>query len=167
MIYNLRDKGEFTMTASIVVFGAAQSCIGEAVTRLLASSGSRVIGTYEPDDAETAARLTDELEGSVELHEVDHSSRQSLASFIEKVSDRLTGIVFAQMYFNLEDPDQFDFELWERSLSVNLTGPNFALHALKGRLDPDASVVVVTSTEAFIGSFGASAYAATKAAIHN
>jgi 3-oxoacyl-[acyl-carrier protein] reductase len=34
-------------------------------------------------------------------------------------------------------------------------------------LSDGASFVVVTSTEGFIGSFGASAYAATKAAIHN
>ena len=32
---------------------------------------------------------------------------------------------------------------------------------------PGSSIVIITSTEAYRGSYGASAYAATKAAIHN
>jgi NAD(P)-dependent dehydrogenase (short-subunit alcohol dehydrogenase family) len=57
--------------------------------------------------------------------------------------------------------------VWERSLAVNLTAPVFLFHRLAGRFADDASVVTVTSTEGFVGSHGASAYAATKAAAHN
>jgi NAD(P)-dependent dehydrogenase (short-subunit alcohol dehydrogenase family) len=67
----------------------------------------------------------------------------------------------------MEDPDNFDHDTWERSLAVNLTAPNYLVRELQSRLEEGASIVTITSTEGFIGSFGASAYAATKAAIHN
>jgi NAD(P)-dependent dehydrogenase (short-subunit alcohol dehydrogenase family) len=75
--------------------------------------------------------------------------------------------VNAQFFFAMEDPMHFDHELWGKSLAVNLTAPNVMTHALAAKFADGASVVTLTSTEGFIGSFGASAYAATKAAIHN
>ena len=61
----------------------------------------------------------------------------------------------------------FDFAQWDRSIAVNLTAPVFLFHGLGDRLAESARVVTVTSTEGFVGSFGAAAYAASKAAIHN
>jgi NAD(P)-dependent dehydrogenase (short-subunit alcohol dehydrogenase family) len=77
----------------------------------------------------------------------------------------LSALVNAQFYFAMEDPTHFEFSLWDRSLAVNLTAPAYLFHRL--RFVADASVITVTSTEGFTGSFGASAYAATKAAVHN
>ena len=75
--------------------------------------------------------------------------------------------VNAQMFFNMEDQLSFDHETWNQSLYVNLTMPNRMFRRLFNSFENGASVVLVSSTEAFMGSFGASAYAATKAAAHN
>jgi len=152
-----------------VITGAAKPGYGEAITRLLLDQGFSVVGTYDPEDAENAATLQSALKTTDQLRLVatDHADRNSLRSFIDSINTPISGIVHAQFFFAMEDPVNFDHVLWDRSLAINLTAPNFITHELKDRLLDGGSIVVVTSTEGFIGSFGASAYAATKAAMHN
>ena len=154
---------------TFIVTGAAKPGFGEAITRKLVQQGIAVIGTYESENVGEAKRLESEFAQSdlLRLVVVDHSSRQSLHSFVQSVEGVINGIVHAQFFFDMEDPDHFDHDLWDRSLAVNLTAPNFLTHELKSKIQEGGSVVVITSTEGFIGSFGASSYAATKAAIHN
>jgi len=64
-------------------------------------------------------------------------------------------------------PDSFDHAVWDKSLAINLTAPNYLIHELKGQMNTGGSIVIITSTEGFRGSYGASSYAATKAAVHN
>jgi len=152
-----------------VISGAATDGIGTAITGRFLADGFHVIGSYEADDVEKAEALSREFPDRLDLVEVDHSSRESLGQFVQLVlrNQEISALVNAQFYFAMEDPNDFDHALWDRSLAVNLSAPNFLFHALKARLIEGASVVTVTSTEAFVGSFGASAYACTKAAIHN
>jgi NAD(P)-dependent dehydrogenase (short-subunit alcohol dehydrogenase family) len=155
------------MTNAILVTGAARSGIGEAITRNLLNSGRRVIGTYDSEDAESASKLKRDAGNAVALHAVDHSSVSSLSDLVAAIDEPLDGLVYAEMFFNMENIDHIDFDLWQKSIFVNLSAPNYLIHMLKPTLAQDASIVIVTSTEAFIGSFGASAYGASKAAIHN
>jgi NAD(P)-dependent dehydrogenase (short-subunit alcohol dehydrogenase family) len=155
------------MVQKILVCGAAVPGIGEAITRLLISSGEKVLGTFESEDGENAEKLRHELGEALELVKVDHASLESLQGFSKESDADIRGVVFAQMYFNMEDQEDFDFDLWKKSIDVNLTAPNFIIRSFQDRLVEGSSVVVVTSTEAFIGSFGASAYSASKAALHN
>lgn len=151
-----------------VLTGAASDGYGQATLRRLIADGYAVIGSYDADDAEVAQELSAELPLAT-LLAVDHGDRTSLAGFLEAVPDGtpVNALVNGQFYFSMEDPAAFDFEAWDRSLAVNLTAPAYLFHKLRGRFAEGASVVTVTSTEGFVGSFGASAYAATKAAIHN
>ena len=157
--------------AIAIVTGAATSGYGAAITRQLLSDGYQVIGSFASEDRIAAEALQAEIGKSDMLHliEVDHADRRSLDALIGALSDdaKVHSLVNAQFYFSMEDPDDFDFSSWDRSLAVNLTAPNYLFHKLRPRFIEGASVVTVTSTEGFIGSFGASAYAATKAAIHN
>lgn len=157
-----------TRPALAVLTGAASDGIGTAILRRLAADGYRVIGSYEADDAANAEALAGELQG-VTLIEVDHADRAALDLLIAEVpeGEPVDALVNAQFYFEMEDPDAFDFAIWDRSLAVNLTAPAYLFHRLQDRLADGAGVVTVTSTEGFVGSYGASAYAATKAAIHN
>lgn len=155
------------MKKTIVVTGAAKPGIGVAITKLFALTGNTIIGTYDAEYAEEAALLSKQF-ANLTLYEVDHSSRSELQNFVDKVKAyKIDAIINAVMYFNMETLSDFDFDLWDKSLAVNLTCPNFIVNSLRDSLVEGASVVTVTSTEAFIGSFGASAYASTKAAIHN
>ena len=150
-----------------VVTGAVKHGIGEAVTRRLLAEGNIVVGTYEKDLEKEAISMRGEFP-SLTLAEVDHSSRQSLLSFTSGLSgEELNGLVNVEMFFAMEDVENFDHDLWDKSLAINLSAPNILAHELKSKLTNGSSIVTVTSTEAFIGSFGASAYAATKAAVHN
>lgn len=151
-----------------VLTGAASDGIGTAVLKRLAKDGYRVIGSYERSDRKAAATLQQEFP-SVTLLEVDHADRESLQQLIAAIpkADRVSALVNAQFYFAMENPNNFDFGLWDKSLAVNLTAPAFLFHKCRTLFSDSASVVTITSTEGFVGSFGASAYAATKAAVHN
>lgn len=150
-----------------VVLGACRPGIGEAVARRLIKDGYTVYGSYEKEYAENTKAVTD-LGDKIILKEVDHSNFHSLDSFISTVPfQQIDALVVAEFFFALENPQDFNPSLWQKSLMVNLTAPNYVYHKFKSHFGNGSSFVVITSTEGFIGSFGASAYAATKAAIHN
>jgi 3-oxoacyl-[acyl-carrier protein] reductase len=151
---------------TFVVTGAAKPGYGEAITRRLIAEGHQVLGTCSAQHAEAAESLCATLP-SVSIRKIDHTDRRSLSDFVSAAPSELLGLVHAEMFFEMERPERFDHALWDRSLAVNLSAPNFLTMELQHKLRDGASVVTVTSTEGFTGSFGASAYAATKAAIHN
>lgn len=161
--------------STVVVTGAVTPGIGEEVTRRLLTK-YRVIGTYGAGDKERAQELREDLRklGDCELVQVDLWDRTDLERFVARLSQevldnkwQIHALVNAEYYFNPENPDDFDHEKWDRSLAVNLTAPNFLVRELSVHLADRGAIVTVTSTEAFAGSYGASAYAASKAAIHN
>ncbi len=152
----------------VVVVGAAKTGYAESITRKLISEGYSVIGTFDKEYADNAKKMQEEFPSEVlSLQQVDLSSRDELAAFVKSVKGSLSGMIFAQFFFYMEDPDQFDHFAWDKSLAINLTAPNYLVHELKKQMVPGSSIVILTSTEAYRGSYGASAYAATKAAIHN
>lgn len=154
-----------------IVTGAATSGIGTAITRRLLTDGFAIIGSFEPPDRPLAEALQKSVgtDASLSLLEVDHTNRRSLDELVSAIpaDKQVSGLVNAQFYFAMENPEHFDFALWDRSLAVNLTAPNYLYHKLRRRFKNGGSIVTITSTEGFVGSFGASAYASTKAAIHN
>jgi 3-oxoacyl-[acyl-carrier protein] reductase len=155
------------MTKSILVCGAINKGIGSAIARDLLAEGVDVIATYDQHHADEVKEFS-KRNNRVRLFEVDYADRKDLLSLANKIpQSTLDGIVFAEMFFAMENPSAFDHELWDKSLAINLTAPNVLIHALSEKMRGGASVVIVTSTEAFIGSYGASAYAASKAAVHN
>jgi NAD(P)-dependent dehydrogenase (short-subunit alcohol dehydrogenase family) len=151
----------------LVVVGAAKPGIGRAVTRRLLAEGKQVIGTFEPGDEEHATQLRQDFGNRITLTQVDPTQRQELIAFLSSVKGPVAGVAFCQFLFDIENPSAFDYALWDRSLEVNLSAPNVTAHELRGKFEEGASFVIVTSTEGFIGSFGASAYACCKAAVHN
>jgi NAD(P)-dependent dehydrogenase (short-subunit alcohol dehydrogenase family) len=154
------------MKRTCVVVGALKPGIGIAVTKRLLSDGWQIIGSYDAELSDAAQDFSGN--GGIELHLVDHGNRASLEAFVRACDGRsIDGFVNVHMFFNMENPEDIDFDEFEKSVFVNLVMPNFLISKLKARFSDGASVMVITSTEAFIGSFGASAYAATKAAVHN
>ncbi len=136
---------------AIVVTGAIREGIGEAITRKLIAEGYFVYGSFELEERERASAIQREL-GNLSLYEVDHSSRTSLSKFLDCLPPGpVRGLVNAAFFFQMENLENFDFDTWDRSLAVNLSAPNFLIHALKGRFVEGTSIVNITSTEAFIG----------------
>lgn len=150
-----------------VVTGATSPGYGRAITERLVNLDYRVIGTYQSDDKEAAIAFGKPLK-DLEIYEVNLDSRKEMSEFVKRLAGvKIDLLVHGQIFFAMEDPDNFDHTLWDKSIAINLTAPNYLIHELKAQMVDGASIITVTSTEAFIGSFGASAYAATKAAIHN
>jgi NAD(P)-dependent dehydrogenase (short-subunit alcohol dehydrogenase family) len=151
-----------------VVVGAAKPGYAESITRKLIQNGYSVIGTYDAEHSENALKLKSEFSSDkLTLSQVDLASREELSSFVESVDGQIEGMIFAQFYFSMENPNNFNHAIWDKSIAINLTAPNYLVHELKEQMNSGSSIVVITSTEGFRGSYGASAYAATKAAIHN
>jgi NAD(P)-dependent dehydrogenase (short-subunit alcohol dehydrogenase family) len=90
-----------------------------------------------------------------------------MKTFISKLPPFIDGVVIAQMFFDIGDAGIFSDLEWNQCLAINLTMPHFLSVSLAPRVNSGGGFVTVTSTEGFIGSFGAAGYAATKAAIHN
>lgn len=152
----------------VIIIGAAKPGYSEAITRKMISNGVFVIGTFDKEYSDNAQILATEFKtDKLTLQEVDLASRDSMNSFINSVMSNFDGLVFAQFFFDMENPDKFDHNIWDKSLAVNLTAPNYLIHELKDKMNNDSSNIIITSTEAYRGSYGASAYSATKAAIHN
>lgn len=153
---------------SVIIIGAAKTGYAESITRKVIDKGYSVIGTFDNEYKENAQKLSEEFASDkLKLYEVDLSERGELEEFVQKVDGSIDGFIFAQFFFAMEKPFEFDHSIWDKSIAINLTAPNFLIHELKGKMKKGSSVVVITSTEGFRGSYGASAYAATKAAIHN
>ncbi len=151
-----------------IVVGAAKPGYAEFITRKLIQNGYSVVGTYDAEYSENAAKLKSEFSSDkLSLSQVNLASRDELNSFVKSVDGQIEGMIFAQFYFDMENPNHFDHAIWDKSIAVNLTAPNYLVHELKERMNIGSSIVIITSTEGFRGSYGASAYAATKAAIHN
>ncbi len=171
--YALTTDGSYQNSVDVMkkylVTGAFQEGIALAVTQmLLRDPDAFVIGTYEKELSDGARNLLSQHAPRIRAVEVSHDDEKSLNAFCETMlSENLTGYVNCQMFFNIENPKSIDFRLWKKSIFVNLTMPMLVTSRLQSNLEDNASIVFLTSTEAFRGSFGASAYAATKAALHN
>ncbi len=149
-----------------LVIGGLLPGIGEAVTRDLLAHGHSVVVTKEP--GAVVPSFSEDHSRRLTILDVDHSSLPALERLCAGLADTaFTGLVNAQMFFHVEQQEPFDVEEWQKSLFVNLTMPTVVFRRLQSSLSAGASVVLISSTEAFQGSFGASAYAATKAATHN
>ena len=149
-----------------LVIGGLLPGIGEAITRDLLAHGHSVVVTKEPDAAVPKFK-SDDLRRLAVL-DVDHSSLPELERLCAGLAGTaFTGLVNAHMFFHVEKQEPFDVEQWQQSLFINLTMPTVVFRRLQPSLATGSSVVLISSTEAFQGSFGASAYAATKAATHN
>ncbi len=152
----------------VIIIGAVKPGYAEALSRRMIKEGISVIGTFDKEYAENAIKMTKEFSNDVlTLKQVDVSSISALKEFVNSVDETIDGLIYAQFFFDIENPDEFDHKIWDKSIAINLTAPNYLVHELKTKMNNGGSIVIITSTEGFRGSYGASAYAATKAGIHN
>lgn len=154
----------------IVVTGASVPGYGQSITRTLLASGHSVIGTHPSEEASAAREFEEQLKSDdLRLYPLDLSSRGELDNLLNAVGEEpLSGLVLAQFFWNMEDPDNFDFEAWDASIASNLTATNYLIRRLTRNLEAaHGSVVVITSTEGLTGNFGSTAYAAARAGQNN
>jgi len=147
------------MNKIAVVVGASKQGIGAACRGRFTQDGYQVIGIFD-DNA------TDSPAPSAEMRGVNYKDYDAVSALLSEIG-AVSVLVYADFEFEMENPANFDPEEWERLAFANLIAPHSFYRAARSHLTAGASCVFVTSTEGFTGSFGATAYAACKAGVHN
>ncbi len=144
-----------------VVIAGINSEVGVCLAHQLLSEGYEVVGFFQKGSGNT-----EKLEGldGAKLVSVDYFDKNSLISACENIESGLDGFVYLEVFFQMEDTVDFDYDLFEKSFKINLFAPNILTRELVKKMDANSSIVIVSSIEAYRGSFGASAYAAAQAA---
>ena len=143
-----------------IVIAGINSEIGKALTQILLEKGYAVIGLYQKDSEIDKELLTND----VALKEIDYFNRSTLLDAVEEINKDIAGFVFMEIYFNLEDALDFDYDKFEDSYKVNVFAANLLVREFVKKMNYESSIVIVNSIEAYRGSFGASAYASAQAA---
>lgn len=143
----------------LVVVAGINSDIGKELTQILLSSGYRIIGLYQK-----GSEIEEIKNDDIILKEVDYFDRNNLLRVTNEIKDDIYGFVFMEIYFNLEDTLDFDYDKFEDSYKVNVFAANLLVRELVKKMNYESSIVIVNSIEAYRGSFGASAYASAQAA---
>lgn len=144
----------------IVVIAGINSDIGIELTKILLKDGYCIIGLYQK-----GSKINQVLtHPDVLLKEVDYFNRTNLLKTTEEIQEDIFGFVFMEIYFNLEDLFDFDYDKFEESYQVNVFAANLLVRELVKKMNYESSIVMVNSIEAYRGSFGASAYASSQAA---
>lgn len=149
-----------------VVTGAGTPGYSRGITECLLANGYEVYGTYQKEDKEVAIEYLHQKEG-LKLFEVNLQTRKEISLFVDGLPQQIDLLVNAQFYWNMEDPDNFNHDLWDISIAINLTARNYLMHRISKKIVDGGNIISITSTEAFSGSYGGSAYAAARAAEHN
>lgn len=144
----------------VVVVAGINSEIGKELSKILLEKGHYIIGLYQ-----RGSNIDDDLiNDNIELKEVDYFDRNSLLEVTQDINKDIFGLVFMEIYFELEDTLNFDYDKFEDSYKVNVFAANLLVRELVKKMNFESSIVIVNSIEAYRGSFGASAYASAQAA---
>lgn len=154
--------------AAVLITGAG-SGIGAALTRHCAREGASVIAVDRGHD-NLLRGLDPSLRTKIDLRQVDVSNEAAVSRLLDEVRSkypRLDAAVLAaaiQVRTNLDDMTANE---WRKVIDTNLNGVFYCLHAIIPLMKAQRSgaIVAFTSGLALTGWPGASAYAASKAAL--
>jgi NAD(P)-dependent dehydrogenase (short-subunit alcohol dehydrogenase family) len=112
--------------------------------------------------------IAEALGRKLTLHQYDAVSRQSQDHLIDQLSDtRLRAIVHNAGVVRFEHFGNYDLGIWDQTLEINLSSALRITLSLQNQLISGSAIVLVSSTDAFVGSYASMAYAASKAAMTN
>ena len=142
--------------------------IGKAICKKLVTEGYFVHGTYNSSQDE-AIKLQEELK-NVKLYQVDFSLRQNTLDFLSELKNssiKFDAIVNNAGMIEFENFEDFDMDIWDRTLEVNLNTILLVSTKLKDQINKGGAIVNISSTDGLIGTFASMSYAASKAALIN
>lgn len=149
----------------VVVVTGASSGIGKSIAMQLASEGYEVHGTYN-----TSKVVAEELTGKygITFHRVDFADRKQTLALAEKlVKLQVHALVNDAGIFSPDNLGDMDYDIWDKTLEVNLTAPLILSQKLGQSMTPGSSIVNITSTDGMLGAFDGTSYSASKAAFIN
>lgn len=156
-------------TPVALVTGASRG-IGRATAELLLEQGYDVHATYRTrvDEAHRLQSRAADLGRKVVLHKYDAASREDHGRLTAELAGiRFTALVFNAGMIEFERFSDFDETIWDKTLEANLNSVLRMTVRLQGQLVDGGSIVIVASTDGYIGSYASMAYAASKSALIN
>jgi len=150
-----------------VVTGAA-SGIGAGIARRLLADGAHVLGVYNTSE-EPAKQLEDEFRGGLKMLRADLAEQASISALARalRAEGALDGLVNNAGAIDFQKWDDFSIDEWRKVFAVNVDAPVYLVHALRASFTRGGSVVNIASTDGMTGTFGSTAYSASKAALLN
>jgi 3-oxoacyl-[acyl-carrier protein] reductase len=148
--------------------------IGSEDCRVLAGEGAEVVVLdVNLDAAENVAEEINEGEYDGEAHaiECDLTDREDVGSTVDALEEETGGIDIlvnnAGMVDARDRVEEFDDEIWDRDISVNLTGAYNITREVFPRMKERewGRIVTMSSMAGWQGGFGQISYSATKAAL--
>ncbi|HUL08698.1 MAG TPA: SDR family oxidoreductase [Candidatus Acidoferrum sp.] len=158
-----------TDTPVALITGASRG-IGRATAETLLREGYDVHATFisRRDSAESLFNVANALGRKLTLHQYDAASRESQDLLIQHLSKtKLRAIVHNAGVVRFERFTDYDQNIWDQTFEINLNSALRLTLGLQNRLSSGASIVLVASTDAFVGSYASMAYAASKTAMTN
>ena len=149
------------MDKAVLVTGASKG-IGKAIAIELAQSGYEVHGTYSSSKA-NADSLAQQY--GIAFHQVDFSQRPQTKNLIDELAGlELVGLVNNAGIWEADDLEDMTYEVWDKTLEVNLTAPLMLSLSLAKSMRAGGAIVNIASTDGMIGAFDGLSYSASKAA---
>lgn len=142
-----------------IVIAGIDSEVGKELTNILLKEDYCIIGLYSKENDKPNIENK-----NVELKQIDYENKEEIINICNSIKGYLDGFVFLEIFFNMENLEKFDYELFEKSYRVNVFAPNILVRELVKKMNYKSSIVIQSSVEAYRGSFGASAYASAQAA---
>ena len=154
--------------ATVLITGAG-SGIGAALARYCARAGASVIAIDRRHD-NLLRNLDPALRSKVDLRQVDVANESAVAALLDDVGNkypRLDAAVLAAAIQVRTNVDDMTASQWREVIDTNLNSVFYCLHGIIPRMKMQRSgaIVAFTSGLALTGWPGASAYAASKAAL--
>ena len=155
-------------TGKRFVITGAGTGIGARITRRTIGKGASVIGIYNTA-ADEARKLEQEFPNAVKMLHADLADPESIGGLADSLlgEGELDGLVNNAGAIDFRKWDEFSIDEWRKVFAVNVDAPVFLVHALRNSFTGGASIVNIASTDGMIGSFGSTAYSASKAAMLN
>lgn len=144
--------------------------IGRATAELFLREGYDLHVTYRnrADAAEGLVALGESLGRRVKLHQLEASSAESQDRLLRDLSGcRFNALIFNAGMIEFEDFSEYDEGIWDRTMETNLSSILRFSVRLQNALTDGGSIVIVSSTDGYVGSYASMAYAASKAALIN
>jgi NAD(P)-dependent dehydrogenase (short-subunit alcohol dehydrogenase family) len=154
---------------AVILITGAGSGIGAALARHCAREGAAVIAVDRRHDS-LLGRLDSGARNRIDVRNVDVSDEEAVAALIDDVKKtyvRLDAAVLGAAIQYRTDIDKMDSAQWREVIDVNLNGVFYCLQRIIPLLKSQraGAIVAFTSGLALTGWPGASAYAASKAAL--
>ncbi len=158
-----RESKQSVAQRSVVVTGVSGG-IGAAIATRLLADGYIVYGTYR--GGRVAAESIAEESSRFNLSRVDLANEAEIRRFADGLpAHALHGLVNNAGTIAFEEFNAYDMKLWRDVQRVNVEGPLLLSLHLKDRIAAGGAIVNISSTDAFVGAFDTTGYAASKAAL--